>query len=51
MFTQFKSVDELINTAASHGVKITAEDVVDHNGDLFVDDMNAEEWLTIMTQE
>lgn len=49
MFAQFKSIDELITTAAENGVKVTADDVDDHNGDLFVDGMNAEEWLSVMT--
>jgi hypothetical protein len=51
-FSQFKSVEEFIAEATRQGVIVEAADVdVSSYGDLFVDDMNAEEWLEIMTQD
>jgi hypothetical protein len=51
-FNQFKSVDEFLKIATENGVVVSREDVDQSAaGDLFVDDMNAEEWLEIMTQD
>lgn len=49
MFNQFETVEELIATAAREKeIILSPEDVEIHNGDLFVDGMNAEEWLDAM---
>lgn len=45
-------INEFVADATRKGVVITADDVdASVHGDLFVDGMNAEEWLEIMTQD
>jgi hypothetical protein len=51
MFMKFDSVEELVRVANENGISLVPEDVVVHNGDLFLDGMNAEEWMDAMTSE